>query len=444
MRCNTPLMNSWHSFSPNGRWMVFSSKSRSPYTQMYLTQIDEDGSDSPAILVENCHRRQPRGQHPGVREHPAGRDAGDRQPGRRVLQGLQHRLGPDGEGPVQGSHPRVGRRPSSCTPRTTGPRTASARPWLRPAGSTRPSPTSRRPSSSTPRTTRPTTATPPRSSAPDAWTRPFPTTTARWPSIPRTRKPRATSGWPWPKRATSTARSPTSNERWRWTRTTWGPGPTSDSSSSRRDSTTGPSPTSSRVSPSSPTPPSCTTASASPSSHGAGRARRVPHFRRAIEISPRLVSARENLGNALYFGQGKTREALIEWREVLLQDPNHVPVLDPDRLDPGDPPGRLHQERNGRGRARRAGGPADRGTGARGPGRAGRRLRRDGPLRRGGGDGRAGPRPRPPAGPAAARRRPGRPAHGVRGAAAVPGRPVGPCPTSPLRRARRLTARPRV
>ena len=54
MRCNTPLMNSWHSFSPNGRWLVFSSKSRSPYTQMYLTHIDEEGNDSPAILVENA------------------------------------------------------------------------------------------------------------------------------------------------------------------------------------------------------------------------------------------------------------------------------------------------------------------------------------------------------------------------------------------------------
>jgi Flp pilus assembly protein TadD len=53
MRCNTPLMNSWHSFSPNGRWMVFSSKSRSPYTQMFLTHVDEQGNDTPAILVEN-------------------------------------------------------------------------------------------------------------------------------------------------------------------------------------------------------------------------------------------------------------------------------------------------------------------------------------------------------------------------------------------------------
>jgi Tol biopolymer transport system component len=48
------LMNSWHGFSPNGRWLVFSSKSRSPYTQMFLTHLNEAGNDSPAILVENA------------------------------------------------------------------------------------------------------------------------------------------------------------------------------------------------------------------------------------------------------------------------------------------------------------------------------------------------------------------------------------------------------
>jgi Tfp pilus assembly protein PilF len=53
MRANGAPMNSWHSFSPNGRWLVFSSKRRSPYTQMYLTHIDQDGNDSPAILVDN-------------------------------------------------------------------------------------------------------------------------------------------------------------------------------------------------------------------------------------------------------------------------------------------------------------------------------------------------------------------------------------------------------
>jgi tetratricopeptide (TPR) repeat protein len=51
MNCNLSPMNSWHSFSPNGRWMVFSSKAFTPYTQMFLTHIDENGNDSPAVLV---------------------------------------------------------------------------------------------------------------------------------------------------------------------------------------------------------------------------------------------------------------------------------------------------------------------------------------------------------------------------------------------------------
>jgi hypothetical protein len=54
MRANLTLMNSWHSFSPNGRWMVFSSKGRSFFTQMYLTHIDANGQDSPAILIDNA------------------------------------------------------------------------------------------------------------------------------------------------------------------------------------------------------------------------------------------------------------------------------------------------------------------------------------------------------------------------------------------------------
>jgi Flp pilus assembly protein TadD len=53
MRCNLWRMNSWHTFSPNGRWLAFSSKARSPYTQLMLTHIDAHGNDSPAILVEN-------------------------------------------------------------------------------------------------------------------------------------------------------------------------------------------------------------------------------------------------------------------------------------------------------------------------------------------------------------------------------------------------------
>ena len=54
MNCNNPgTMNSWHSWSPNGKWLVFSSKARGFYTQLYLTHIDENGNDSPPILLEN-------------------------------------------------------------------------------------------------------------------------------------------------------------------------------------------------------------------------------------------------------------------------------------------------------------------------------------------------------------------------------------------------------
>ena len=52
--CNMVRMNSWHTFSPNGRWLAFSSKGRSLYTQLFLTHIDDEGRDSPAILVENA------------------------------------------------------------------------------------------------------------------------------------------------------------------------------------------------------------------------------------------------------------------------------------------------------------------------------------------------------------------------------------------------------
>jgi tetratricopeptide (TPR) repeat protein len=49
---NTPRMNSWHSWSSNSRWLVFSSKVNGPYTQLFLTHIDENGDDSPPVLLE--------------------------------------------------------------------------------------------------------------------------------------------------------------------------------------------------------------------------------------------------------------------------------------------------------------------------------------------------------------------------------------------------------
>jgi Flp pilus assembly protein TadD len=52
LRYNTPRMNSWHSWSSNSRWLVFSSKVNGPYTQLFLTHIDENGNDTPPVLLE--------------------------------------------------------------------------------------------------------------------------------------------------------------------------------------------------------------------------------------------------------------------------------------------------------------------------------------------------------------------------------------------------------
>ncbi len=52
LRANTRRMNSWHSFSSNGRWLVFSSKANTPYTQLFLTHLDEEGRSTPPVVLE--------------------------------------------------------------------------------------------------------------------------------------------------------------------------------------------------------------------------------------------------------------------------------------------------------------------------------------------------------------------------------------------------------
>ena len=54
LESNLPVMNSWHTFSPNGHWLAFSSKTPSLYTHLYLTHIDERGHVSPPVVVENA------------------------------------------------------------------------------------------------------------------------------------------------------------------------------------------------------------------------------------------------------------------------------------------------------------------------------------------------------------------------------------------------------
>jgi hypothetical protein len=51
LNSNQPIMNSWHSWSPNSKWMVFTCKANSPYTELYLTHIDDRGVSSPAIRL---------------------------------------------------------------------------------------------------------------------------------------------------------------------------------------------------------------------------------------------------------------------------------------------------------------------------------------------------------------------------------------------------------
>ena len=48
---NQAVMNSWHSWSPNSKWLVFTCKANSPYTELYLTHIDENGDSSPALRL---------------------------------------------------------------------------------------------------------------------------------------------------------------------------------------------------------------------------------------------------------------------------------------------------------------------------------------------------------------------------------------------------------
>ena len=77
LRANTPRMNSWHSWSSNGRWLVFSSKANTAYTQLFLTHIDENGESTPPVVLERFTGSRPRRQHPGVRSAARRRDRED-------------------------------------------------------------------------------------------------------------------------------------------------------------------------------------------------------------------------------------------------------------------------------------------------------------------------------------------------------------------------------
>ena len=66
-------MNSWHSFSPNGKWLVFASKATGPLTQFWLTHIDPDGSDSVPFMLEGLVDEDRAGNLPEFADPSVGR-----------------------------------------------------------------------------------------------------------------------------------------------------------------------------------------------------------------------------------------------------------------------------------------------------------------------------------------------------------------------------------
>ncbi len=51
MHCNREEFNSWHSWSPNSRWLLFTSKVNTPFTEIFLTHVDEFGNDSVPVVL---------------------------------------------------------------------------------------------------------------------------------------------------------------------------------------------------------------------------------------------------------------------------------------------------------------------------------------------------------------------------------------------------------
>lgn len=56
LQCNTGQMNSWHSWASNGKWLAFASKALTPYTEILITHIDENGRASPPIALNRLNR----------------------------------------------------------------------------------------------------------------------------------------------------------------------------------------------------------------------------------------------------------------------------------------------------------------------------------------------------------------------------------------------------
>jgi hypothetical protein len=51
--CKLRRVNSWHTRPADSRWLVFSSKADSDYTQLYLTRINDRGEATPPVWLQH-------------------------------------------------------------------------------------------------------------------------------------------------------------------------------------------------------------------------------------------------------------------------------------------------------------------------------------------------------------------------------------------------------
>ena len=91
---NSEDVDSFHTWSSNGRWLVFSSRRDDGlYTRLYFTHIDADGNASKAFLLP---QKDPRAYYKRLMESynlPAFMNGPVAMPQRRIVSEIRHSSG---------------------------------------------------------------------------------------------------------------------------------------------------------------------------------------------------------------------------------------------------------------------------------------------------------------------------------------------------------------